>query len=118
MPHYLPHPIEKAQAMNLKNWEDFNRFGVNRLEPRATFQNFATSAAAIAARCAPSPRTRSLDGTWKFSYAANVFDAAADLKGAVSELDGSDQYFTIRYRTATLTFHISQLAAVMEEFRR
>lgn len=45
-------------------------------------------------------------------------DATADLKGAASELDGSGQYFTIRYRTATLTFHISQLAAVMEEFRR
>ena len=45
-------------------------------------------------------------------------DATADLRGAVSELDGSDQYFTIRYRAATLTFHISQLAAVMEEFRR
>ncbi len=66
--------------MNLKNWEDFNRFGVNRLEPRATFQNFASSSDAIAAHGAPSPRTRSLDGTWKFSYAANVFEAVADFE--------------------------------------
>ena len=65
-----------------KNWEDIDRFGVNRLEPRATFQNFATAAEAIAAHGGASPRTVSLDGTWKFDYSDDATVAPEGFEAA------------------------------------
>ncbi len=66
--------------MSYKNWEDPNRFGVNRLAPRACFTSYPDRSAAVRGVPGESIWVQSLNGIWKFHYAPNPVEAPVDFE--------------------------------------
>jgi beta-galactosidase len=62
----------RAQAPPVPEWQDPAVVGVNREAPRAAFTVYADEAAAVRGDREASPFYRSLNGTWRFSFASRV----------------------------------------------
>lgn len=65
-------------AFGAEDWENPEVFAVGRLEPRATFYNYPDALSALTGNYKESDRYMSLNGKWKFNYAAKPADRPKD----------------------------------------
>ncbi|MEI6971838.1 MAG: glycoside hydrolase family 2 TIM barrel-domain containing protein [bacterium] len=72
-------------------WETIGNYGVNRLEPRAWFTPYVDPEASLRMRREESTLVRSLNGPWKFNYAANPFEAPEGFERPGFEDSGWDE---------------------------
>lgn len=68
-------PPSKAHPASQPDWNNLSVLHKNTLPPRANFHNYSSTQNALTYDITKS-NTHSLSGTWKFSHAANPFEAA------------------------------------------